>query len=250
MSRLTEMYYSTVAAAYLRGLVLSGRAEGGVVRSIDPEVNGRSFTLPSELTTPPLDTLSEEEIERILERGEAAKFKLYRFKNTHDDLPRVRRVLGFLRSFCFDTLLDVGSGRGVFLWTFLTAFPTAKVTAVDLLTQWGELYDVVRAGGMDRLHGHVGEFEKIGYPDKSFDVVSLLEVLEHIPDYNRAIREAVRLARRHIVVSVPSKPDDNPAHIHLLTKEILTDSFTNAGVERLKFDGVNGCLILFATLKP
>ena len=83
-------------------------------------------------------------------------------------------------------------------------------------------------------------------PDGAFDVVSLLEVLEHIPAVERAVRSAVRLARRYVVVTVPSKPDNNPEHIHLLTREKLTCLFRQAGCGRLQFGGVNGHLLLIA----
>ena len=82
--------------------------------------------------------------------------------------------------------------------------------------------------------------------DGAFDVVTLLEVMEHIPDVEAAARNAVRLARRFVVVTVPSKPDDNPEHIHLLTKEQLTDLFQRAGCRGLRFDGVPGHLVMIA----
>ena len=42
--------------------------------------------------------------------------------------------------------------------------------------------------------------------DKSFDVVVLLEVLEHIPDYEEVLSELFRVSRRHVIVSVPNEP--------------------------------------------
>ena len=76
----------------------------------------------------------------------------------------------------------------------------------------------------------------------------MLEVLEHIPQVEKAIEAAVRIARNHVVVTVPSKPDNNPEHIHLLTKEKLTIMFSAAGCTRLRFDGVNGHLFMVATI--
>lgn len=78
--------------------------------------------------------------------------------------------------------------------------------------------------------------------------MTLLEVLEHIPEPETAVRQALRVARRFVVVSVPSQPDDNPEHIQLLTKARLTALFAAAGCARLNFDGVNGHLILVASV--
>ena len=76
----------------------------------------------------------------------------------------------------------------------------------------------------------------------------MLEVLEHIPSVEDAIRNAVRIARDYVVVTVPSKEDDNPEHIHLLTKEKLTAMFNKAGITKLSFDGVPGHLFMIGRL--
>lgn len=57
-------------------------------------------------------------------------------------------------------------------------------------------------------------------PDKSFDVVSVCELLEHVDDPLAVLREAVRLARYRVVITVPNewewpealKPFTNPGH--------------------------------------
>ena len=86
------------------------------------------------------------------------------------------------------------------------------------------------------------------FPDDSFDVVTMPEVLEHIPQVDHAIMVAVRMARRHVAVSVPSRPDDNPEHIHLLTRVRLTGLFGAAGCSRLNFDGVEGDVMAHARM--
>ncbi len=42
--------------------------------------------------------------------------------------------------------------------------------------------------------------------DGAYDCVCLLEVLEHVPDYERALSELFRVSRKYVVVSVPSEP--------------------------------------------
>ena len=55
--------------------------------------------------------------------------------------------------------------------------------------------------------------------------------------------------KKYVVISVPSKEDDNPEHIHLLTKDILTKLFAGAGCTKLHFGGVNSHLIMMATIE-
>ena len=193
-----------------------------------------------------LPACGEEELPRIVEAGRAAGLKLYPFKRGTQELPRIRRVMGFLRSVPFSTLLDVGSGRGVFLIPFVKQFPWVEVTALDLLEKRVCFLNELAAGGYGRLRAEQKDICQKPWPDHSFDVVTLLEVLEHIPQVEQAVEAAVRMARQYVVVTVPSKPDNNPEHIHLLTKERLTELFRRAGCERLHFDGVPGHLVLVA----
>ena len=203
--------------------------------------------LAESLVQKPLADLSAAECEQLIAAGREAELKLYRFKN-HEDLPRVHKVLGFLRGVYPESLLDVGSGRGVFLFPFLHEFSGVPVTSVDILPHRVEALGDIHLGGVEELTTLQQDITTWSMPDGSFDVVTLLEVLEHIPDVESAVRAAVRLARRYVVVTVPSKPDDNPEHIHLLTKELLTDLFTRAGAQGLRFDGVNGHLFMTARL--
>ena len=195
-----------------------------------------------------LEKLTDEELMLLNRIGKEAGLKMYRFKN-HEDLPRVHKVLGFLRGIWPENLLDVGSGRGVFLFPFLCSFPFTPVTSVDLLDYRVEFLNDIRRGGIEWLTAMQMDICSDMFPEKSFDVVTMLEVLEHIPDVQIAIYSAVRLAKRYVVVTVPSKPDNNPEHIHLLTKERLTELFHNAGCARLQFDAVPGHLFMVAAMK-
>ncbi len=182
----------------------------------------------------------------VYDAGKAAGLKVHYFKRS-ELLPRVRLVLGFLRGVAFDSLLDVGSGRGAFLWPFLESFPGKEVHVIDMLASRASLFRAVEAGGLPRFHAHGGDVRELSLPDGSVDVVTLLEVLEHIPDVEGAVRNAVRIARRHVVVTVPSGPDGNPEHIHLLTRERLGELFGAAGCGRLNFGGVPGHTFMVAT---
>lgn len=227
---LSDEYYLRLAAAYVRGS-LSGASP-----------------LSERLLFDDLNSLSEGELEELLLAGREAGLELYHFKKSHASLPRIRAVLGFLHAVPFSSLLDVGSGRGAFLWPCMDAFPEAEITSIDLLPGRVSFLNTVRLGGISRLQARQADLCAYS-DDRRFDVVTLLEVLEHIPDTAAAVRNAVRLAKRFVIVSVPSKEDNNPEHIHLLTQDVLTRFFLEAGCTSLRFSSVPEHLILIATME-
>lgn len=228
---MEERYYNHFAAAYYRGRMLR---------------TGEPICDPL-LLRKPLDELTETEMEQIITMGCAVEDKLYYFKNTHAEMARVHKTIGFLRSVQFDSLLDIGSGRGVFLLPFMNDFPWVRVTSADILPHRVQFLQDLKTGGISQLTAMKADITTITLPENSFDIVTMLEVLEHISQVEKAIENAIRIARKHVVVTVPNKPDNNPEHIHLLTKKILTDLFSSAGCTRLRFDGVNGHLFMVAT---
>ena len=47
------------------------------------------------------------------------------------------------------------------------------------------------------------EASRLPFRDRSFDIVSLVEVVEHLDDPLQALREAARCSRRYVVITVP-----------------------------------------------
>ncbi|MCC8114408.1 MAG: class I SAM-dependent methyltransferase [Bacteroidales bacterium] len=181
----------------------------------------------------------------------APEMKMHYFK-AKEDLPRVQVVLSFLQGIVSvgqcRSLLDVGSGRGVFLFPLLREFPDLEVTSLDILPHRHELMQCLREGGISNLTPVLADICKWEAEDKSFDVVTMLEVMEHIPDTEAVVRNAVRLTRNYIIVSVPSKPDDNPEHIHLFSNEDLQDLFLKHGCKKVKFISVTNHRVMVAYL--
>ena len=238
--------YASFAAAYVRGEAIKARARGGQITPPDDETKCRPLVPAPELSDPPLAALPAEEIHALLTLGREAGLKLYHFKKSHGELPRVKCALNFLRSLAFETVLDVESRRGAFLWPLMDAFPNAKVTGTNLLPRRVDFLESVRMGGAENLRAVQADICKLDEMDGAYDVVTLLEVLEHILCVADAVKNAVRLAKKCVVVSVPSAPDDTPEHVHLLTKEALTRLFEDAGCARLRFDCVDSHHLLIA----
>lgn len=225
-TQLDDRYHMELAAAFVRGKL------------------GASETDP-EMFSKPLTMLSAADRNALFNLGSQAGLKLHKFKRTME-LSRVLRVLGVLKGLAPTNLLDIGSGRGVFVWPLLTEFPRLDVTCMDLRQDRVDDLLAVHKGGILRLDAIKGDAKSLPFPDKSFDVVTLLEVLEHMKDPGKAIKEAIRVSRRNIIISVPSTEDNNPEHIHLLDKKTLQTMISEAGAKP-RFQGVLNHLIAVAT---
>ncbi len=188
---------------------------------------------------------------RFKDSTDAPERKEHYFK-VKEDLPRVQVVLGFLRGIVpaghCNSLLDVGSGRGVSLFPLLREFPDLEVTSLDILPHRVELLQCIHDGGISNLHPILDNICTFNAPGKSFDVVTMLEVMEHIPDTEAVVKNAIRLAKNYIIVTVPSKPDDNPEHIHLFSNEDLKSLFLNNGCSKVKFMSVTNYIVMVAYL--
>jgi predicted kinase len=175
-----SFYFAACAAAYVRGkLAREARMA---------DTDGALFEIP-------LDRLVPEDHARLIRLGQAAGLRLHRFKRTMG-LPRVARVLGILRGLAPTELLDVGSGRGAFLWPLLDAFPALSVTIVEQDPVRVADAQAVHEGGMARLAALHADTTELPLASESFDVATMLEVLEHIPDAQRALHEVVRVTRQ------------------------------------------------------
>ncbi len=224
-------YYARLAAAYVRGKLLDSPIS----------VEHRP------LFAPPLDALSDAEFADLIQLGSAQGLRLHRFKRTMD-LARVRNVLGILKGLQPRSLLDIGSGRGAFLWPLLDGFPDLPVTALDLLDYRVADMRAVQDGGVAQLTALKMDATALAFPDRSFDVVTMLEVLEHIPDTATALAEVCRVAARALVCSVPSKADDNPEHIHLFDERALRALLTEQGALHVNVSYVLNHLVVVAKL--
>jgi SAM-dependent methyltransferase len=133
--------------------------------------------------------------------------------NTYDKYgtknPIERRLVAiFLRSLdgCLpasppDTVVEIGLGEGEIANRLTQQYPDATVVGidlpdVDLAEEW-------------RGRGVVGAFADamaLPFKDKSADLVLAIEVLEHLPEPETALREIARVARHRVILSVPWEP--------------------------------------------
>lgn len=98
-------------------------------------------------------------------------------------------------------ILEVGVGEGEVTERIASRWPDASIVGLDLPDP--ELAAHWDGRGFAPLFGDIG---RLPFRDSEFDLVLAIEVLEHVPFPELALAEIARVARRHVVVSVPREP--------------------------------------------
>jgi 2-polyprenyl-3-methyl-5-hydroxy-6-metoxy-1,4-benzoquinol methylase len=102
-----------------------------------------------------------------------------------------------------ETILDVGCGEGVLTAQWATQC-TGQVVGIDLDDP--QLHAEWEQRTAPNLEYRVMKAENLPFADDEFDMASAIEVLEHVPDPEHTVAEMARVARRHLLVSVPREP--------------------------------------------
>ncbi len=136
--------------------------------------------------------------------------------NTYDKYgstnPVVRRLMaGFERTLdeLFtranpQSLLDVGCGEGVLTHKWAQRLEGRRIVGIDLedpaiQAEWAKR-------SAPNLEYKVMKAERLPFADDEFDAATAIEVLEHVPDPAHTVAEMARVAKRHLIVSVPREP--------------------------------------------
>jgi ubiquinone/menaquinone biosynthesis C-methylase UbiE len=99
-------------------------------------------------------------------------------------------------------ILEVGCGEGIVLATLAARLPGSRLDGL-------ELDEPALKAARKRCPGATlvrGDACALPFGDQSFDLVVCLEVLEHLPEPARALRELRRVARAGCLLSVPHEP--------------------------------------------
>lgn len=107
-------------------------------------------------------------------------------------------LVGLMRYYAYDSLLDVGAGTGRVLRFGKDHLPGVKIHGVEPVDG---LRKVAYEKGVPEDELTKGDALCLPFEDNSWDVVCAFGILHHIPDPNRAIREMCRVARHAVFFS-------------------------------------------------
>jgi ubiquinone/menaquinone biosynthesis C-methylase UbiE len=134
------------------------------------------------------------------EQARAARYEeWYAGRGRRADWLEKRLLAGFLA--CFpqaETVLEVGCGTGHF--TRWLAEQRRRVVGLDISPTM--LAEAMKWNGVQYV---VGDALALPFADRSFDVVAFITTLEFVTDPQAALGEAVRVARRGLLLGVLNK---------------------------------------------
>lgn len=182
----------------------------------------------------------------IIADGLKEGHKLRCFKKT--DLDRVIKCTGILNGLNPSSILDLGTGRGNFLNYFLyNQIGNVPITCIEKSAKYVDrinksiLYTPFKcvAVEMDLFDNRLGA-----------DVVTAFEILEHIKNWEQALKMCILSANKYVLISVPSKEDNNPEHLHVITPNMIKDAISKFSFEiQVKISGVLNHNIFLLKLK-
>ena len=120
------------------------------------------------------------------------------FLNNPLEIERFNTILNYIPD-STSSVLDIGCGTGIFLH-FLEKQYNIQGIGVEIAES--KIKYAIEKMNVNAIRGDASH---LLFEDKQFDVVTALETIEHLPygTYENALKEMERVAKHHIIVSVP-----------------------------------------------
>jgi ubiquinone/menaquinone biosynthesis C-methylase UbiE len=145
-----------------------------------------------------------------------------------------------------DRVLDVGFGLGYGLR--ILAQKAESLTGIDI-----DQKAVSAAASLSKTIPNLEIMQYDGthipYPDKCFNIVTCIDVVEHVPDYLGFINELIRVSNRVVVLSTPNRrlentlPDGKPKnfwHLREWSFDELAQILNKSRAARWEANFING----------
>jgi ubiquinone/menaquinone biosynthesis C-methylase UbiE len=109
-------------------------------------------------------------------------------------------VRNYIQKKNYTTILDAGCGKGQEWQGFLQDKIPIYYQGVEVIPE------LVAAGQKQKINIVEGSIEQIPFEDQSFDLAYTRHVLEHLPTYQKALNELIRVARYEALIVFFIKP--------------------------------------------
>ncbi len=101
-----------------------------------------------------------------------------------------------------ESILDAGCGEGFTMEELLKSGVGKKIEGIEYSK------DAISYGKklFPNLNIKQGSVYELPYKDNSFDLIICTEVLEHLEEPIKALKEMLRVSKKYLIVSVPNEP--------------------------------------------
>ena len=120
-------------------------------------------------------------------------------------LTKATKLIKNINSKEIASICEIGVGEGELLKNIIKIFPKAKYSATDLSKR--KVKDAENNLKKNMINFSVQNAEKLSkYRDNEFDLVICCEVLEHVGNYKKVLKELKRISKKYVLLSVPNEP--------------------------------------------
>jgi trans-aconitate methyltransferase len=142
-----------------------------------------------------------------------------------------RFIFSLMQSLPFQSVLDAGCGTGILLQQIAEAYPETRLTGSEYALQ-GLAFAQKR---LPDAEFHVLDLSLETLPG-TFDLVTCIDVLEHIPDDRAVLNNLRNMTAGHLILSVPLGPlfkveAERMGHVHGYNRRELEAKLREAGFE-------------------
>ncbi|HCE44129.1 MAG TPA: hypothetical protein DET40_11320 [Lentisphaeria bacterium] len=106
-------------------------------------------------------------------------------------------------------LLDLGCGSGWFSFEMSECSPGTVIYGIDVSTYRTDLFrkQIMSRNRQDKMASAAANGENLPFPDAFFEVVVMDEVIEHLLEPGRTLKEAMRVLKPggHLLITTPSR---------------------------------------------
>ena len=110
------------------------------------------------------------------------------------------------------------------------------------------------------LNFRLADAQNLPFPNNSFDVAVLGEILEHVENPPKVLQEALRVCRKKVLITTPNEfewtPEARPfttvGHIRFYTEQMLRDHLSQAGINNYDMFQIKGgawCFFVVEVIK-
>ena len=152
----------------------------------------------------------------------------YKFPIKHIQKYRFKKIIQMLGNQNYDTLLEAGTGSGIFLPEL--SKHCRHLYAIDIHHDFDNIENLCKKSEISDFHLSTQSIDQTNFHDESFDAIVAVSVLEFVPDILKALGEIKRILKKDgiFVTICPMESNFLDFFLSLYTRKKPIEEFGNS----------------------